>query len=186
MKKLVAAFAVAVFAFAGVVLAADSVKSGLPVGQSVPAFNVTDCTGPNEGKTLCYRCQYGNRPVVAVFTRRLSDDLSGLVKELDSAVGSHKDKDLKSFVVFMTDEPDAANSKLKAMASSGKISKNVPLTVFQTSEGPDGYQISPDADVTVLVWNKSKVAANEAFGKGQKVSADDVKRVVASVQKALK
>jgi hypothetical protein len=40
---------------AGVVMAADPVKSGLATGEFVPAFNVKDCTGPNEGKTLCYR-----------------------------------------------------------------------------------------------------------------------------------
>jgi hypothetical protein len=186
MKKLVAATAVALFALAGVVLAADTVKSGLPVGQSVPAFNVKDCTGPNEGKTLCYRCQYGNRPVVAVFTRRISDDLSDLVKGLDEAVGKNKDKDLKAFVVYMTDDPDSAEGKLKEMAAAGKISKNVPLTVFQTSEGPDNYEISKSADVTVLVWNKSKVQANEAFGKGQKLTTADVKKVLEDANKAVK
>ena len=54
---------------------AADVKSGLAVGEFVGAFDVKDCSGPSEGKTLCYRCQYGNRPVVAVFTRRLTDDL---------------------------------------------------------------------------------------------------------------
>ena len=35
-------------------LAAD-IKSGLPVGGSAGFFEVKDCTGPNKGKTLCYR-----------------------------------------------------------------------------------------------------------------------------------
>src|SRR5262245_31412794 len=41
----------------GTAIAADS--DGLKVGDSVAAFNVKDVTGPNAGKSLCYRCQYG-------------------------------------------------------------------------------------------------------------------------------
>lgn len=33
----------------------EEVKSGLQVGDSAGAFNVKDCTGPNKGKSLCYR-----------------------------------------------------------------------------------------------------------------------------------
>jgi hypothetical protein len=29
-------------------------KSGPPVGESAPSFDVHDVTGPNKGKTLCY------------------------------------------------------------------------------------------------------------------------------------
>lgn len=39
----------------GALVVAAEVKSGLQVGDSAGAFNVKDCTGPNEGKTLCYR-----------------------------------------------------------------------------------------------------------------------------------
>jgi hypothetical protein len=67
---------------------------------------------------------------------------------------------------------------MKKAAAEGKISKNVPLTVFQTSEGPDNYEIAKNADVTVMLWNKSKVAESKGFGKDQKLSADDVKKFV--------
>ena len=39
----------------GIALAGDAVKSGVKPGESVNAFNVDDITGPNKGKTLCYR-----------------------------------------------------------------------------------------------------------------------------------
>lgn len=35
--------------------AVAELKSGLQVGDSAPAFNVRDITGPNAGKSLCYR-----------------------------------------------------------------------------------------------------------------------------------
>ena len=41
-------------AVTGVVIAAD-LQSGLQVGDSAGPFNVKDITGPNKGKSLCYR-----------------------------------------------------------------------------------------------------------------------------------
>ncbi|MGD8239081.1 MAG: hypothetical protein PVH68_11045 [Armatimonadota bacterium] len=35
-------------------VAAEAVKSGLQTGESVPAFQVVDITGPSKGKQLCY------------------------------------------------------------------------------------------------------------------------------------
>ncbi len=39
----------------GTCYAGDAVKSGQAVGDPVSPFNVEDITGPNKGKTLCYR-----------------------------------------------------------------------------------------------------------------------------------
>lgn len=39
----------------GTGIAGEAVQSGLKVGESVNAFLVDDITGPNKGKTLCYR-----------------------------------------------------------------------------------------------------------------------------------
>jgi hypothetical protein len=39
----------------GTSLGGDAVKSGPSLGDSVNPFDVDDVTGPNKGKTLCYR-----------------------------------------------------------------------------------------------------------------------------------
>jgi hypothetical protein len=39
----------------GTLHAGDAVQSGLKPGESVNPFDVEDITGPNKGKTLCYR-----------------------------------------------------------------------------------------------------------------------------------
>jgi hypothetical protein len=39
----------------GTSFASDAVQSGLKSGEAVTPFNVDDITGPNKGKTLCYR-----------------------------------------------------------------------------------------------------------------------------------
>src|SRR6476661_9189240 len=125
MKKFSGITAACLLAVAGVAFAAE-LESGLPVGESVPAFNVRDITGPNEGKTLCYRCQYGARPVVTVFTRELSDSVKDLVKKIDAQVGENKDKKMAAFVVVLTEDPDAVEPKLVALAKDSKIA-NTPL-----------------------------------------------------------
>jgi len=43
------------FAVTGAAFAEEPIKSGLEVGKSAAPFNVRDITGPNAGKTLCYR-----------------------------------------------------------------------------------------------------------------------------------
>ncbi len=44
-------------------------ESGLRVGEIANMFSVQAITGPYRGKTLCYRCELGNSPVVCVFAR---------------------------------------------------------------------------------------------------------------------
>ncbi|MBI1313460.1 hypothetical protein GC176_19390 [bacterium] len=182
MKKLVALSVAAVLAVTSMV-SADDVKSGLEPGSSVGAFQVRDITGPSKGKSLCYRCQYGGRPVVSIFARDVNDELVDLIKKVDKQVGENKDKDMKAFVVLLTDEPEAAAAKLEKVASTAKV-KNVPLTVFDGEAGPPSYKIAKDADVSVMMWVGSKVKVNEAFAKG-KLTKDSVATVVKESKKIL-
>src|SRR5688572_31935019 len=115
--------------FVASVAIAATVKSGLGAGESPAAFNVKDITGPNKGKSLCYRCQYGARPVACVFTREITPEVKALVSEIDAAVGSNKDKKMAGFVVLLTDDADAGAKQLAKLAEEANV-KNLPLTVF--------------------------------------------------------
>ena len=55
MRSLLVPSAALLMAAAGVVVAAEELKSGLQVGERTSPYNVRDITGPNSGKTLCYR-----------------------------------------------------------------------------------------------------------------------------------
>lgn len=183
MKKLfVAALAVALCsatsAFAG------DVKSGLQVGDYPGAFNVTDVTGPSAGEKLCYRCQYGNRPVVSIFTRKIDDNVVKLVKEIDGLVQKNsEDKKMAAFVTLLTDDPDQAEGSLKEAAAKHGI-KAIPLTVFENTIGPSKYKIAEDAEVTVMMWVESDVKVNHAFGKNE-LNGDAVAKVVADTSRIL-
>ena len=162
---------------------AEEVKSGLKDGAKVGAFNVKDCTGPSKGESLCYRCKYGARPVVAVFTRTLDANVTSLIKNIDAQVGKNSDKNMKAFVVLLTDDPDAAQPKLVELAKKNKI-KNVPLTIFDGQAGPPSYKLQKGAEVTVLMWTKHEVKANHGFAKG-KLDKKAVKAVAGDTRKIL-
>lgn len=166
MKKCAAWALGALLAVASVSQAEETktVKSGLEAGASVAAFNVRDITGPSKGDTLCYRCRYGARPVVAIFARDVDDNLASLVKQVDVKVGENTDKQMKAFVVLLTENPDKDAAKLEKLAKDQGI-KNVPLTVFDGQAGPPEYKIAKDAQVDVMMWVGSKVKVNEAYAK---------------------
>ena len=177
---LFALLASASFAFAGDAKAAE-VKSGLTAGESPAAFNVKDITGPNAGTSLCYRCQYGAKPVAVVFTREITDEVATLIQKIDAQVGQNKDKNMRAFVVLLTDDADAGAKQLKKLAEDKKIA-NVPLTIYDGVAGPEKYKISKDAGVTVLTWNKMRVQENHAFAPG-KLTAESVTAVAAATAK---
>lgn len=180
MRKWVVTSA-ALFAVVGAAYAAD-VKSGLQTDDPVAAFTVNDVTGPNKGKSLCYRCQYGARPVVSIFTRKIDDNVTSLIKNLDGQLEANKDAQMKAFVVLLTDDTDAAEKQLAEVAAKAGI-KNVPLTTFDGKAGPEEYKLNEKATTTVLMWNKSKVKVNEAF-EGS-LTKDDVAKLAAATKNIL-
>jgi hypothetical protein len=162
----------------------DELKPGLESGDFVGVFYVQDITGPAKGDTLCYRCKYGGRPVVSIFTRDVKDEvLLELLKGLDKTVAQNADLQLRALLVLLTDEPEAAEEKLRKLAEKTKI-KNVPLTVFADLAGPPAYRISKDAQLTVMMWVGGKVKVNRAFGKEkQKLEKKHIKGLLKETDK---
>lgn len=166
--------------FAG---AAD-VKSGLQVDEFPGAFNVVDVTGPSAGEKLCYRCQYGARPVVSIFVRKMDENAAKLVKEVDAVVARNaEDKRMAAFVTVLTDDPDAQEKALKEVAQKQQI-KHTPLTVFENAVGPAKYKINEKASVTVMMWVDSNVKVNHAFSDGE-LNAEAIDKIVKDTAKIL-
>jgi len=181
MKKLIGTMAVCLL-MAGVAFAGE-LKSGLPVGDSVPAFNVRDITGPSKGQTLCYRCKYCARPVVTVFTREVNPSVTDLVSKIDAVVVKTKDSKMAAFVCVLTEDADKVEKQLEDVAKSKEI-KNTPLTIIEGKTGPENYKLSKDAAVTVMMWNESKVVVNHAFDKAE-LDAKSIDAIVADTKKIL-
>ena len=182
MRKVLVVAIASLFVTAGLA-GAEEPKSGLELGGFPSAFNVKDITGPKKGTSLCYRCAYGARPVVAIFTREVNEDVANLVKQIDNVVGENKEQKMSAFVILLSDDPDADEAKLAKVAEQMKI-QNVPLTIFDGVAGPPEYKISKDAAVNVMMWVKQDVKANQAFAQ-PKLDKETTAKIVADTKKIL-
>jgi hypothetical protein len=117
--------------------------------------------------------------VVCVFTRKISEPLTSLVKQIDQKIGENSQ--LKSFVVVMTKQPSVADDLAK-LAKDASV-KHIPLTMYGEPGGPPDYELSKDADITVLMWKNHKVKVNHAF-KGE-LTDRDVHTILADIPKVL-
>ena len=161
MKKLFAVLAVLTAC-----VSAQADEKSLAIGESVAPFNVVDVTGPAAGEKLCYRCRYGNKPVVSVFARKLTPEVAALTKGIDGVVGDNAAKKMAAFVVLMTDTPEESEAGLKTVAKEQGI-KHTPLTTFDGVAGPEDYKIAQDSEVTVMMWVGGKVTVNKSFKAGE-------------------
>ncbi len=166
-------------------LAFAAAKSGLEVGSEVPAFYVQDVTGKFAAeKPLCYRCRYGARPVVTVFTHNPDANIEALAKKIDAAVGEHKREKMAAFVVVLSDKPKDHEAKLKEIAKKAGGLSNVPLTTFENAEGPAEYKLSKEAETTVMMWVEGEVKVNHAFAKGE-LNEKAIEAIMADTSKIL-
>ena len=171
---------------AGVAVAAE-LKSGLEPGAAIGAFDVTKCAGAVDdgvkvGAQLCYRCKYGARPMVMVFTRSVNDQVVTLAKGLDKSVAENEAKQFKAFVNLLGSDNEALQAQAKDLGTKNSLA-NVPVVVpVEFENGPDNYGINPKADVTVLVAKGGKVTGNFAFDKGQ-LNAGAIEKILAEVPK---
>lgn len=118
--------------------------------------------------------------MVCVFARKTSEPLASLVKQIDRKIG--EENRLKSFVVILSRDSAGTANDLKALAKQAGI-EHVPLTIHgDPAEVPD-YELSKDADVTVLMWSEHTVKANHAF-KGELTDAN-IRAILADVPKIL-
>lgn len=146
----------------------DVADTGLCAGDDVGAFLVTKVAGAadddvDDGATLCYRCKYGQRPMVMIFTRTTDGAVSKLVEQVDAAVAKHSKEELKGLVTLIGSEPTKLTVQGKAMASKLK-DKNVPIVVAKDNEnGPAAYKLDADTDVTVVLVNQSQVVSRHDF-----------------------
>ncbi len=169
MKYWTTGLALVALALAPLAFSADDeVKSGLEAGKSIGPFDVVKCAGALEdgvkvGDQLCYRCKYGGRPMVIVFSRNADKSLAQLVDKLNDVVGKNGEKQLKAFVSILGEDRE----KLEEVAKKfGKESKNVPVVVpVEFENGPKDYGINPKVETTILIAKGGKVEANHALGK---------------------
>lgn len=147
-------------------VAGEPLQSGLQVGDDVPQFYVRAVTGPLKGKSVCYVCRNGDRPVVMVLARQIDPELRKLLKELDDVVDSHRAVGLRCFGVFVGPDGRHLSPEIQTLSFDDKL--DLPLTVaVAAAEGPTGQKLNPGAAVTVVLYRELKVVANFAYRPGE-------------------
>lgn len=145
---------------------ADPCKSGLAPDQRPGPYSSLVCVGPQRGQQHCFICEAGDKPVVIVFARDLSDPLGKLGAKLETALRDHKEAELKAWLTFLADDQTKMDPKIVKWARQHAVN-NVSCAVFEDTAGPPAYLLAKEADVTVLLAVKQKVVANFAFRAGE-------------------
>jgi hypothetical protein len=170
MKTMIS-LCVALAFSAGAALAED-LKSGLQPGQVIGAFDVLKCAGAVDdgvkvGTQLCYRCKYGARPMVMIFSRGSAEPVAALARQLDKSVTENSDKKLAAFVNLLGDDREKLEADAKQLGAKARLA-NVPVVVpVEFENGPDNYGINPKAEVTVILAQGGTVKATHAFAQGE-------------------
>ena len=165
-------------------VASAEVTSGPQVGEQVGAFTVAKVAGNADdgvadGKTLCYRCRMGQRPVVMVFARSADENLAKFVKELEEEIEEHQDAKLTSFVNMLGTDATSLKKDAVEFVKANGLERIAFVVPDEPANGPADYKIAPDADLTIVCFKGGKVKANHALAKGQ-LSDDKIDAIVES------
>jgi len=168
------AMGLAVALMSGVVLAEEksTIKSGPQAGEELAGpFHPLNVTGKAAGKKHCLYCENGSAPVVMIFARQPSKELTNLLKKVDAACEKNTSCKMASFVVFCTKDTEGElETKLKKCAKDNELKKVV--LAIDNPAGPEKYNVNKDADITVVLYVDRTVKANRAFKKGEMKDAD--------------
>jgi quercetin dioxygenase-like cupin family protein len=115
------------------------------------------------GKRMDFVEYAGGNPLVLIFAREMTEPLAAFVKTLDTAMAERKAGNLKALLVILAND-DATEKSLLGFGKQQEI-RHLHLASMEPN-GPNHYQLSAQADVTVLLAKNRKVYANHAFKQG--------------------
>ena len=118
--------------------------------------------------------------MVFIFAKTASDQLASLAKQIDKVVAKNKDKKLSAVINLIGEPTDAYIEKAKAFAEENGL-KNVVVTVTGDA---DKFNVSDDAEVTVMHYKRKKVKFNYAVDKDG-FNKESIDRIVDGVKTIL-
>ena len=163
-------------------LASADLVSGPQPGERVGAFTVTKVAGNAndgvaEGKSLCYRCKMGNRPVVMIFARTADESLAKLIDELEEELKEHEADKLTGFVNMIGGDAESLKAAAAKFVKDNGIERFAFVVPEDAENGPGNLNIAPEADLTVVCYKGGKVMASHAFKKGE-LNGDTIGAIV--------
>jgi hypothetical protein len=155
------------------------VKSGPQPGERPLPFTSNAVTGSYRGQQHCYICELKDEPAVLVFSRRTDDNVARLLRGVRDAVRANQAAKLFGWFVFLGESGTAAETELEARAfrfAQENQGQTLAISALGDPQGPPGYRIAPEAEVTVILFRSGKVIANRSYtarewGRGAAESA---------------
>lgn len=136
------------------------------MGDAVPSFYVRAVTGPLAGKSVCYVCRHGDRPVVLVVLRDLGPQTASLLKDIDAVTDRRRAEGLRCFAVLLTEHPQQDLPRLQTLAFDEKI--QMPLTLaHETALQGSPLECPTDAAISVVIYRDQQTVQRFRFKSGE-------------------
>lgn len=163
-------------------MAGEPLRSGLQAGDKITAiFEPVNVNGEHAGEPYCLICENGLSPVAMLFAREANEPLWALIAKLDEATLKHREQELGTFVVFLSDS-DKLRDRLAETSKQLGLKRTI-LCTFDPA-GPEGFRVSRDADLTVVLYREHEVKANHALRKGE-LTAATTEKILSDLPKIL-
>jgi len=171
--------------FGALILALPAVAdlmSGPDAGRIVPAAKVFASTGPNEGKELDYVTERKEKPTVYLMVREFDRPVARYMKTMDQELASAS-AEAHVVAVWLTDEQEKTRGYLPKVQMSLKL-EHTSMCVFPGDKnGPNDWNLSPDARVTAVLAVKGKVVKSFAYAS---INDTEVRPVLTALKDAVK
>lgn len=119
-----------------------------------------------------------------VFARETNDALASLVKRIENVIKENEEQKVASFVNILGEDEEATQEAARQFAEERGIN-NVAIVVPKNHEnGPPSFNISPEAEVTVMLYRNTTVKANHSTGPDG-LTEDRIAAIVADTAKIL-
>jgi hypothetical protein len=159
---------------------AAAVVSGPPAGEKVAPLKVFAATGPQKDKEVDYVAERKDKLTVYVILHEWDRPIARFLKTLDTALRDDQPA-VEVVAVWLTDKKDEMKTYLPRVQQSLQL-QGTSLTYFVGDKsGPNDWNLSPNARVTVVVAKGQKAAASFGYDA---INETDVRQVRQAVKKA--
>lgn len=170
MVRLLAVGAVLGWAVSGAAFAEEN-SGRLKAGDYLGAFTVTKVAGCEQdgvqhGQSLCYRCKFGARPQVLVFSRTANEQVAELAKYLQQQMAANEAAQMRGLISMLGTDREQLTQAAKRLAADNELTLPIALAA-DLEKGPTSYKIDPEAEVTIVLASDSAVIRSLSFAPGQ-------------------
>ena len=165
MKNMVNAFVIALFVGTFNSAFAQTLVSGLGVGEDCPAFDPYHVSGPDRGTRACPMCKYGQQQGVMIWINNNDwQSFSATAKRMEVEISNAGLKKMRVFMIYMNPNQMPLAEVMKKLTEISKELKlrQVAVTCISGPTDPHSanlFRINSEKKIknTVLVYKKRKV-----------------------------